>query len=51
MNTNPQTERETYQLIPFKFEDQIINMALIDSQPWFVAKNIGKVLGLATAAV
>jgi len=49
MNTNTQTERETYQLIPFQFEDHTINMALIDSQPWFVAKDIGKVLGLAQA--
>jgi len=47
MNTNPQTEREVYQTVPFTFEDQLIRMVLIDAQPWFVAQDIGKVLGLA----
>ena len=46
MNTNPQTGREVYQLVPFTFEGQIINMILIDAQPWFIAKDIGNVLGL-----
>ena len=47
MNKNTQTEREIYQLIPFTFEGQIIDMVLIDAKPWFIAKNIGKILGLA----
>ena len=47
MNKNTQTEREIYQLVPFTFEGQIIDMVLIDAQPWFIAKNIGKILGLA----
>jgi prophage antirepressor-like protein len=51
MNTNPQTERETYQLIPFTFENQLVNMVFIDAEPWFIAQGIGKILGYKGASI
>jgi len=46
MNTNPQREREVYQIVPFKFENQPIGIMLIGDQPWFIAHDIGEILGI-----
>ena len=45
MNTNPQTEREVYQTIPFTFEGQLVRVVFIDDLVWFVAQDICKILG------
>jgi prophage antirepressor-like protein len=39
-------ERESYQLVPFTFEDQPVRTVLIDDAPWFVAKDVCDALAL-----
>jgi len=45
MNTNPQTEREVYQTVPFTFEGQLVRVVIYEEKPWFIAQDIGKVFG------
>lgn len=34
------------QLIPFDFEDQLVRVVMIESEPWFVAADLCRVLGI-----
>jgi prophage antirepressor-like protein len=45
MNTS-KTERESYQIVPFTYENHAVRTALIDGEPWFIAKDVCDVLGL-----
>jgi prophage antirepressor-like protein len=46
MNTNKTSERESYQLVPFTYEDHAIRMVMIDDSPWFIAKDVCDALGV-----
>jgi hypothetical protein len=41
-----QTERQTT-ITPFTYEDQAVRTVLIDDEPWFIAKDVCDVLGIA----
>jgi prophage antirepressor-like protein len=41
------TGRENYQLVPFTFENHAVRVVVIESEPWFVAKDVCDTLGLA----
>jgi prophage antirepressor-like protein len=45
MNTL-KTERENHQIVPFTFENHTVRTVVIENDPWFVAKDVGDVLGL-----
>jgi prophage antirepressor-like protein len=41
------TERENSQLVPFNFENHAVRAVVIENEPWFVAKDVGTILGIA----
>lgn len=41
-----QPERQNDQLTPFTYEDRAVRTVLIDDAPWFIAQDIGEILGL-----
>jgi prophage antirepressor-like protein len=41
-----QTERQNDQLMPFTFGDHAVRTALVNSEPWFVAKDVCEALGI-----
>jgi prophage antirepressor-like protein len=47
MNKNTQPERENYQIVPFSFENHTVRTVMVENDPWFVAKDVGEVLGLS----
>ena len=46
MNT-PKTERENSQLVPFTFENHTVRTVVIENEPWFIASDVGEILGLS----
>ena len=44
-----QTERKNDQLTPFIYEDHAVRAVLINEEPWFIAKDVCKVLGIQEA--
>ncbi|MCL1813407.1 MAG: hypothetical protein FWG29_07780 [Treponema sp.] len=47
MNKNTQTERQNYQITPFNFENHTVRTVMVENEPWFIAKDVGDVLGLS----
>jgi prophage antirepressor-like protein len=47
MKKNTQTERHDCQITPFTFGNHAVRTAVIDGSPWFAAKNVCEVLGIA----
>jgi prophage antirepressor-like protein len=42
-----QTERQNDQLTPFTFGDHAVRTALVNGEPWFIAKDVCDILGIA----
>jgi prophage antirepressor-like protein len=47
MKKNTQSERENYQIVPFTFENHTVRTVMVENEPWFIAKDVGDVLGLS----
>jgi prophage antirepressor-like protein len=47
MNKNTQTERENCQIVPFNFENHTVRAVVAENEPWFIAGDVGNVLGLS----
>jgi prophage antirepressor-like protein len=44
MDTNNKTERQNDRLTPFSYEDHAVRTALVNGEPWFVAKDVCDIL-------
>jgi len=47
MNKNTQTERQNCQITQFSFENHTVRTVMVESDPWFIAKDVGCALGLS----
>jgi prophage antirepressor-like protein len=47
MKTKQPTERQNCQITPFTYEDHAVRTVMIDNEPWFIAKDVCDVLGIA----